>query len=367
MERILPVRAWLLLGVCLLWNLPAPARAAEPATFISEELLDHTGLKAAWRSTLPLLNKEHIDTMLVLEDRLLVQSNQDYLWLVDRNTGRTIFSQPILPRNATIFGWTVYKDSLFAVIDNRIVEFDKNTGVQRRASDLEFGIVAPVARNSEFFYVPTGDRRFHAYTAKDMVHVFNGAIQREPKVTSILAQDDMVVVGTEDGTVEAMDTRVPRKLWQFDASAGLAGPVVRDGNSFYFASKDTSVYRLDAIGPTQVNFAWRYQAEAILDRAPRVTPGAVYQCSVNRGLSAIDKQRGTALWVFPDGLDLLAEVDGRAYIVTRNGALAVMDNTTGNCIYRANVGATASYAANVADGKIYVADNQGHVVCLQPR
>ena len=71
--------------------------------------------------------------------------------------------------------------------------------------------------------------------------------------------------------------------------------------------------------------------------------------------------------MLPEGLDLLAEAGDRAYVLTANRTLAVMDNTTGNCVYGANFGAVAKYATNTTDGKIYVADERGNIVCLQPR
>jgi outer membrane protein assembly factor BamB len=200
-----------------------------------------------------------------------------------------------------------------------------------------------------------------------MVHVFNGAVAGEPMMTSVLADDNMVVVGTEGGNLMAMATDMPKKLWQFDASGALVAPVVHDADSFYFASKDTNVYRIDQVSETEVRFVWRYQTEAFLDRGPRVTSDAVYQYALYRGLNAIDKQRGTALWVLPEGLDLLAQAGHRAYILTKNKTLCVMDNTTGKCVYCANMGTIANYATNVTDGKIYIADDRGHVVCLQPQ
>jgi hypothetical protein len=367
MRRIPPFRVCLLLGVCLLWNMAFPAGAAEPSVPISKELLDHAGLDIVWQAALPILDKERIGTMIVLEDRLDVRSTRNYVWSMERNTGKTVFAESIAPRDLLVLGWTAYNDRLITVINNQIVEFDKNTGRRQQVNDPKVGIVAPVARNSQYFYVAGGDRRLHAFRATDMVRIFNGDPGKDSMVTSVLADDDMVVVGTEAGDLVAMATNMPRKLWEFDAPGALAGPLVRDGSSFYFASKDTYVYRIDMVGPTRVSFVWRHQTEAFLDREPRVARNAVYQYALYRGLCAIDKQLGTTLWMLPEGLDLLAEAGNRAYILTSNKTLAVMDNTTGKYVCCANFGTIAKYATNTMDGKIYVADERGRVVCLQPR
>ncbi len=366
MRRIPLARTYLFLGVCLL-SVATCAVAGRPAAPISDELLGHAGLDVVWRTTVPLLDKESIGTMLVLQDRLYIQSSRNYVWSLERNTGKAVFAEFIAPRDMLVLGLTAFDDRLIAVINNQIVEFDKNTGRQARVNDPEVGIVAPVARNSQYYYVAAGDGRLYAFKADDMVRAFNGTVPHKTMMTSVLADDDMVVVGTDGGNLLALAAHRPRKLWQFDASDALAGPIVRDGGSFYFASKDTYVYRIDQAGPNQVAFTWRCQTPALLDREPRVAARNVYQYALYRGLSAIDKERGTMLWSLPEGLDLLAEAGNRAYVLTSNKTLAVMDNTTGQCVSRVNFGTIAQHATNTTDGKIYVADERGHVVCLQPR
>jgi outer membrane protein assembly factor BamB len=367
MRRIPPFRAHLLLGVCLLWCTTSLAGGVDSSAPMSRDLLDRAGLEMVWQAKLPLVGKESIDTMLILEDRLHVQSTQNYMWSLDRNTGRTVFAESIKPGNSPMMGLAAYNDRLITVVNNQIVELDKNTGRPQRASAQEVGVVAPVARNSRYFYVPGDDRRLHALMAADMVESFNGAPGDDSLVTSVWADDRRVVVGTETGKLVAMATNMPRILWEFRATGPVAGSIVHDANSFYFACKDACVYRIDLTGPNQIGFGWRHLAEAILDRGPRVAPQAVYQYALYRGLCAIDKQRGTPLWSLPEGLDLLAESGNRAYILTSNKTLAVMDNRTGKCVYLANFGPVAKYAANTTDGKIYVADESGHVACLQPR
>ncbi len=367
MGRIPLFGAWLTLGVCLLGAAAASAGTAEPAAPVSRELLDRAGLWLVWESTLPLLGKENIDALHLVGDRLDVQSSENYVWSLDRNTGKTVFAESIAARDLPVLGWTTYEDRLITVINNQIVEFNRDSGVQEQTRDPEVGIVAPVARNSEYFYVAGVDRRVHAFKAKGMVHVFDGAVSNDSMMTSVLADDDMIVVATEGGNLTAMAADMPRKLWEFDAPAGIVGPVIRDADAFYFACKDTYVYRIDQVSAKEVKFVWRHQIEAFPNVGPRVTPNAVYQYAPYRGLSAIDKEHGTALWVLPEGRDLLAEAGGRAYVLTRTKTLAVMDNATGKCVYCANFGAITKYVANTTDGRLYVADERGHVVCLQPR
>ena len=111
---------------------------------------------------------------------------------------------------------------------------------------------------------------------------------------------------------------------------------------------------------------WKFQTEAVLNQSPRVTNGYVYQYAPGRGLTAIDKQTGEAAWSLAEGLDLLAEADGKAYVITRVHTLAVMDNTTGKRLYSVNCAPVIGHASNTESSRIYLVDEIGRVACLEP-
>jgi len=72
------------------------------------------------------------------------------------------------------------------------------------------------------------------------------------------------------------------------------------------------------------------------------------------------------IWQLPEGLDLLAEANGKAYVMTSARTLVVMDNRRAKRLYSVNFTRVSRYAANVADSKIYIADEEGRIVCLRP-
>jgi len=367
MRRWVRQEGWLLVTIQLLWLGAAAVRAEDTSYWlISKDLLDHAKLTLVWQNTLPVKKGEKLEMMTLLDKRLYIRTDRNYTWAIDTNDGKIAFSRSIAPAHFPILGWTSYNDRLICIIDNQLAELDINNGLQRRVSDLELSIVAPPVRNSRFFYIGAADNRLHVFRAKDMVRVFKVAAENDSLVTTILADEETVVFGTDAGNLIAFMADAPRKLWEFKAVEAIAGPVVRDGNSFFFADADTHLYKVDAVEPTKAVLAWRCQMEAVLDRSPVVTPGAVYQYAHKRGLTAIDKQSGKALWSLPQGLDLLAESAGRAYVITESSTLAVMDNATGRELYWVNFAPVTSHATNTADGRIYVADPQGHVACLKP-
>ena len=408
MRRVLRNEALTFLAVCLAgWGVsgcesshatgtptkPAAAEKMDDSRLIlSPDLLDHAGLKTTWDQKLPLKEGEKFATVTLLGDRLYLRSDRNYLWSLDRVTGTVIFSRSLAPTGIPVLGLTTYENTLISVIGNKLVELDINTGTERRVSDLKgtptqnsalgtpvLSIVAPPARNNRFFYIGAADRRLHVFRADDLVETFSVTADDDSLITTVLADDSFVAFGTDAGDLVGMTPEAPTKLWQFKATAAVAGSIVRDGGSFYVASTDTQVYRIDvaentgATGtPTQnsalgtATMVWKHQTEAVLDRAPLVTKDFVYQYAPGRGLTALAKQSGQAAWSLPEGIDLLAEAGPKAYVITKTHTLAVMDNATGKKLFSVNFAPVTDHAANTTDARIYLVDGVGRVTCLEP-
>jgi len=379
MRIILRHKALIVLAVSLLgsgWassTATGAARSVAPAAgvkasdwLLCPELLSHARLKIVWQQTLPVKEGEGFAAITLLGDRLYLHSDLNYMWALDAAKGEVAFSRSMAPQGIPVLGLGSHGDSLISVVGNQLTECSSITGAEQRIGDLELSIVAPPVRNAQFYYVAAGDRRLHVLRAHDLVRIFKVAPENESLITTVLADDNMAVFGTSEGNIVAIMADAPRKLWQFKAPEAVAGAIVRDGSSFYFACKDTNVYRIDTAEAATPRMTWRFQTEAVLDRCPRVTDGFVYQYARGRGLTAIDKQTGQAVWHLPEGLDLLAEAQGKAYVITTVRTLAVMDNSTGRRLYSVNCAPVIGHASNTEDARIYLVDAHGRVACLEP-
>ena len=342
---------------------------------VSPELLRHAGLKIVWESELPIKHAlslpngkaETLEQLTLLGERVYAISSRNYVVSMNKDTGKNVFSRKVAPEGFPITGLVLYGDTILCVGGSKLEELDTESGARLRQVDVGFGITAPAARNSGFFYVAGTDNRMHVYRAEDCVQKFEAAAANDSIITSIVADDDFVVFATDAGNVISVAPDVPRRLWQFKASEGIAGEIVKDWMSLFFASEDTNVYRLDIVGlPEKTRLVWKYQAAAALERAPRVTQDVVYQPVRGKGITAIDKETGSRLWRVPGGVELLAEAAGRAYVITEGEKLVVMDNVGTKRLYSVNFAEVTVYASNTGDGKFYIADKRGRVMCLKP-
>ncbi len=336
---------------------------------VSPELLEHAGLKLLWQSELPMKKTESLERLFVLGNCVYALSERNYMVCLSSEKGNVIFSRPFAPLGFPVLGLELYEDELISVIGGRLIEINAEFGTERKATRVEFGIACPAARNSSYFYLGGTDRRMHTLRAEDKVQVFEVAAENDSMITSIVADEDFVVFGTDAGNVISITPDAPRRLWRFDAADSIVGPIVRDGESLFFASKDTNIYRVDVVyraNTSTKKLVWKYQTAAVLDKAPRVTGGVVYQYVRYKGLEAIDKKSGKFMWQVPEGVDLLAESAGKAYVIAKKGKLVVMDNKKAKRLYSVNFARVSRYVANVADSRIYIADKAGRVACIKP-
>jgi outer membrane protein assembly factor BamB len=304
--------------------------------------------------------------LVILDGHIYALSDLNYMISLDREKGNMIFGNSVAPAGLPIVGLELYEDKLLSLIGDTLVEIDSGTGGKLSTWQPEVSIVCPAAHNSSYFYLAGADRRLRVLRVEDMVRVFEVAADNESMITSIIADENFVIFATDGGNVISITPDRPNRLWQFDAAGSIVGPIVRDVNSLFFACKDTNLYRIDMVDMQTVNLVWKYQTNALLDKAPYVTAEVAYQRAGDKGLAAIDKKSGKLLWQLAESADLLAEANGKAYVITKTSTLVVMDNNKGKKLYSANFAQASRYATNIMDSKIYIANKDGRIACITP-
>lgn len=357
----------LVLTVSLFIFIAAGAAVAQTDSsrwLVSPELLRAGGLEIVWDNVLAIGKKESLARLFVLGNRIYAFSDRNYIISLDGENGKVVFERYVAEVGFPILGLELYNGELLSLIGNKLVEMDSELGTERNVTALKFSVTCPAVRNSSYFYVAGSDRRMHVLRAEDKVQVFEVAAEDDSMITSVVADERFVIFATDAGCVIGIMPDRPRRLWpRFDAAERIVGSMVRDGGWLFFASEDTNVYK---VGISTGKLGWKYPAGAVLDRGPCVTGEIVYQYVRYKGLAAIDKKSGKLIWQLAEGLDLLAEVNDKAYVITDVGTLVVMDNKEARQLYSVNFAAVSRYAVNVADSKIYIADKGGRIACLRP-
>jgi len=360
------LQSGLIVGIIFLFSLAAGncfAQEIAAGKILTLEQLKGAELKIVWENELPLKKAESLEQLLIIGTRIYALSGNNYMISLNREDGKVILSQSIAKAGFPVTGLGVYKDEIFSVAGGKLIEIDLGSGRELSSKLLKFNAVCQAVRNSSYFYIAATDNRLHALRAGDKVKAFDVSAKSGSRITSVFADENIVVFATEKGDFVRITPDGPKQMWQFNAERGISGPITADANSLFFASEDTNVYSLDRLTG---RFVWKYQTNGMLQKGPRVGRNAVYQYVRDKGLAAIDKNSGKLIWQLAEGIDLLAETSGRTYVIAGNGELVVMDNKKATQLYSTGFAGISKWAANTIDSKIYIADAAGRVVCLKP-
>lgn len=330
---------------------------------VSAESLRQADLEIAWSHTMPVQPREGLKSLSILDDRIYAVSGRNYLVSLDRRKASPVYSWQLARPEATICGLRDYDDHIYSIVGAELVILDEQEGTVQKKRHIGFGPVCPPARNKSFFYIPGTDRRVHVLQAADMVQVFEVSANDDGDITSVMADDSIVVFATNAGTIAGMMPDRPTQKWRFKAGGAINGPVVYSNWQYFFSSRDAYVY---SINRSRGKLVWKYLTAALLTASPKVTRNYVYQHVSGHGLLAIDKRTGKLAWQLAEGIDLLAEDGRRVYVMAENNKIVVMDNKKLKKIHEIEIPGVTRWVTNTVDARIYLADESGRIVCIKP-
>lgn len=340
---------------------------------ISEKLLNQAGLETAWRNEIALnppsrkflrkSPKEKVNRITVLGNHLYIFTNSNYLFCLDRNTGRLSFAAVATSPKLPVFEPVLYNGITYLVAGNNLITADVERGAEISRNRVPFPVATAAAVNTSNLYVPGVDKRLHVMDPNGKRTIFEANADNVSAITSVLAANDFVIFATQGGNVLCMNPSSPKRLWEFDAVGPITAPLVLAQNRLYVSSKDTNLYKLDAGSGKLV---WKFHTGSALTISARATESTVYQYARNKGLYAIDADSGKQLWLLPDAVELLAQDGDIAYVFDKNNTCSVMDNRQAKKIYTINFAPVTDYAANAYDNKIYIMEGK-NISCIRPK
>jgi outer membrane protein assembly factor BamB len=342
---------------------PAPVVKMTEGWLVPRDIAESGDFKIVWQLNLPVNGQEQLEKLFIFGNRVCGLSSRNFLTCLNRTDGNVIFSNSIASPGLPLMGMKYFENELITIVGNKITEISTESGTQKSFRAVTAGATCPAVRNNDFFYVAGIDKRLHVLKASDKVLAFEAAAENSSLITTVLAEQDLVFFATDKGNVICMRADKAAKVWQFDAPAAVTGAIVSDSDSLYFACRDTSIYKLNMLSG---DLGWKYQTQAIPDSSPQVGAKVIYQNIPDVGLIAVSKGTGKQLWQVDNGMGLLSESGDKAFVVTKSGAIVAMDNAKGKQLYSVNIGKPVKFAVNTMDSKIYIADSEGRLACLEP-
>lgn len=183
----------------------------------------------------------------------------------------------------------------------------------------------------------------------------------------LLAPASITLIDTLGAFTLLSSSRLERQDKRFPFEQGLAVPAEQYGGVAYLAFKDFNLYAMDLIDDHRL--LWRFVAGAPFLQQPVATDTDLFIVVEGSGLHRIDRESGRVVWPAPNarGPDVarfLAANDKLVYARDRSGRLLVLDRARGTLLSTYDLREYAVPFTNDLTDRLYLAANDGLVICL---
>ena len=230
----------------------------------------------------------------------------------------------------------------------------RETVTRRQAVQTAVGlgaVAAGVTGGSETAAAAAGEELWEFET--------RGTVQSSPTVV-----DNFVYVGSDDGSVYAVNTASAGMRWQFSTRGAVrSSPTVVDGLLFV-GSDDNSVYAVDTeSGEAQ----WRFETDGAVGSSPTVVGGTVFVGSDDGNLYAIDASSGTEQWSVETGGTVEASPvvhDGTVFVGSTDGSLYAVGTESGETEWTFETEGAIRVSPTAANGIVYAGSDDRNVYAV---
>ncbi|MCA9087420.1 MAG: PQQ-binding-like beta-propeller repeat protein [Planctomycetaceae bacterium] len=208
----------------------------------------------------------------IVGDRLIFGSHAEKLFALSLETGEPIWSVdtqgPVNGTPTVVDHFTFItgcSEPLMHVIDT-------NSGEKVGGIPLDALLLASAAERDGILYFGTDAGAVHAINWKEKQSVWEYSVpKREQRIQSSPAvTEDLVVVGSRDKHLHAIDRKTGAGRWQFKTRAAIDSSPVVVGNRVFFGGGDKNLYALSLASGEEL---WRYNAGQGFTGSPAVVGG----------------------------------------------------------------------------------------------
>ncbi|MEX0602722.1 MAG: PQQ-binding-like beta-propeller repeat protein [Bacteroidota bacterium] len=104
-----------------------------------------------------------------------------------------------------------------------------------------------------------------------------------------------VYVGSLSGTFFAFDVATGAEAWRFDTGAPIYGAAAASHTAVYVGSSNGALYSFD---PESGNLNWKFESRSVINSPPLVAGDLLYVGSMDRTLYVLDSSSGSEVWSF---------------------------------------------------------------------
>jgi len=411
-------------------NAQSPLKVFSSPKLPARETLDRMNLTLAWNLRVPVDgNRDGIFTLQLIPgtpNQLVAQTYKGAVHLYDADNGDLIWktmvgtaywaSQPVGFNSQSIF--VTRRDRLHILNRQtgaqRVYSFDPGSNDPLFGVDLQFTPSAPPVADEEFLFVCLGGRvnayvipDFDAFekikrareaakkadptgektdpTKEEKLRYYDELPPPESRDTlqpilywtyvipdqtlafAPLFSGDQISFLTNNGVLTSINRydQGPRiENFEFKFNGGTLGGAAQSGRIAYVGSEDFNLYAVELTGG---KLLWRHLSGAPIPRKPNVLDREVFLSPTGVGLRSLDRQSGRENWTNRETQAFLATNNQYVYARDRVGRFFVLDARRGATLAKVDFFDWTIAMANEWTDRIYLAANDGQIMCLRHR
>lgn len=183
-------------------------------------------------------------------------------------------------------------------------------------------------------------------------------------LASSASDEKIICFGSADGHLYALSAKSGELKWKFEAEGGIhSAPAIKNGMVF-FGSVDGYLYALNL---ADGSFVWKFKTQADVYSSPAAAESLVYIGSNDYFVYAVNQKTGELAWKFEtEGLVRSSPiaVGDKLIFGSYDGNLYVLNRFSGQFIWKYKTEGMISSSPAYFDGKIYITSEDGFLYCF---
>lgn len=363
------LRLLLTLAVASFTLASAAAQAQGLASHIvSEARANQVGLTRAWLSRVQVdPGRGRVAAVVIEGNTLFAQTDQAIVQALDAETGRTLWTAQIgNPRYPTLA--PAASDRFVACTNgSTLYVLDRTRGELLWSHKLKGAPSAGAAANQDHAYIPMIDGSIEVYKFVRVNAVDENAaivFGKGQPLQAPLATEKRLMWGTAAGYVFSDSLVNSQVRFRVKADGPVVAQLAYRPPLLVFGSKDGYLYAINELNGSLI---WKFSAGAAIVEQPVAVEGAVYALADSGGLFRLDPLSGRETWYAAGVKKFLAASAQRLYAADYVGRLLVLDALSGARLATLATEALDLKVCNTRTDRIYVGTTTGVLQCLRER
>jgi outer membrane protein assembly factor BamB len=360
MTAAIPTLGWLIGSVILAAVPPVQAPPASP--MVDRNQIQTAGLTIYWQRSVPLNKDENVLRVSHLDENLYLLTSQGRVITLDAATGVLRWAVTVAAPQIRVLGPTHGPEVVYFATVLGLQGFDRVSGEQLLKWKGQDTCSSPVTSDGQSLLFGSIEGRMVSVRLRDMLTSWEFATAGMVTAPPIVLGRNVVAVSST-GHIYAADKRDKTRLWNAETTGPVHGTPATYGSHLYVASMDQSLWCFDMVTGQTI---WRTRLSTPLSGDPQVTAKHVYLPVTEHGVYSMNPDTGKIDWNREEATGFVAEHENLVWLTSARSSLLGCDKAGGEIRREIPISADLS-VSNDDDDAIWLAGNEGHVICLRPQ